>query len=143
MTEDGLSQDCKCWDCNPAQRQSQMTGNPIMHFWSGMGPNQYFMISCTCHPTPVPPIRTLCIAYGYSLPIPCQCGILSTQQYSCTNTSSIICNSGPTLKRMGSLQLACFQCLSQYQYVLRAGKGYLRSSRFKGNISYGTVICWC
>ena len=103
------------------QDKSQMTGNPIMHFWLGMGPNQYFMITCTCHPTPVPPIRTLCIAYGFANPM----SVLhpSTQQYSCTNSSSIICNNGPTLNRKGSLQLACFQCPSLYQYVVRGREG--------------------
>ena len=48
--------------------QSQMAWNPLHTFRCCIAavPNQYFVITCNHHPTPVPSIKALCIAQGYS-----------------------------------------------------------------------------
>ena len=47
--------------------------------WIGLVSNQYFPITCTHHPTPVPPNRPICVAHGYFQQILCQFCILSTE----------------------------------------------------------------
>ena len=100
-------------------------------------PNQFFMITCTYHPTPEPTIRTLYMPHGYFQPIPCQFSSLSIEHPSNLDFS---CSS--RMQWVLSLQLTCFLYLFLQRSVLNTKSRYLESSRLHRTVLHGALICW-
>ena len=100
----------------------------------GVVPNQYFVITCTYHPFPVPPINP----FMWPMVIPslsCVSAVawlLNHINGATPPPQEPMLNCSPTMLRVVSLQLTCFQDLLLYRNALNAGNGYFGSCGPKG-----------
>ena len=92
---------------------------------------QSVLCTCTSCSSPVPPIRTLCKAHGYSWPMPCQCCTLSIQQNSSANHYGIF------LIIVPHCTVWCLRNL-----LASSTSSCINMCKMRGSITFSPVL-WC